>query len=81
VQLYNIPQAEVINLGLELYNFIFNNENKLLYNEGQDIVLFDISQNTGKVIGKGKIIGVSPEREKVYYLNNYSNVYGFNYLE
>ena len=81
MQLYNIPQAEVINLGLELYNFIFNNENKLLYNEGQDIVLFDISQNTGKVIGKGKIIGVSPEREKVYYLNNYSNVYGFNYLE
>ncbi|KUO53557.1 MAG: hypothetical protein APF76_12170 [Desulfitibacter sp. BRH_c19] len=66
---------------MEINNFIFINQNELLYYKGEDIVLFNIPQNTNDVIGEGRIIGVSPEKEKVYYLNNYNNVYGFYYME
>ncbi len=77
--LYDITEGEGYSIGTNISNFIFISKNELLYNDGQSIVLFSIPQNTKEIIGKGRIIGVSPKRDKLYYLNNYNNVYNFYY--
>lgn len=71
---YNISDNQEIELGSDIGNFTPVSKNKFLYNQEQDIVLFDISQNKKETIGKGKIVGVSPDKETIYYTNVFNSI-------
>lgn len=60
--------------GCMLSNFFFIDENKLVCNAEDEIILFDIKSNTKEVLGKGNIIGLSKDKDKVYYITDYQNL-------
>lgn len=79
--LYNMNTYEEIDLGSEISNLFMIDENKYLYNQSQDIVVFDISQNKKETLGRGEITGVSPDKKRVYYVNNCIDSYYLFYPE
>ncbi len=77
--LYNLSKNKEIDPGSDMSNLISVSKNKFLYNQEQDIILFDISQNKKEIIGKGKIVGISSDKGTVYYTNVFNNIEGFYY--
>ena len=56
-------------------NFFFSNENTLIYNEKEKIFAYYINQGKSEVIGNGRIIGLSEDGGKVYYMTNHRDLY------
>ncbi|MEW6624095.1 MAG: hypothetical protein AB1420_13360 [Bacillota bacterium] len=68
--LFDEIKKKEITLGTDLDNIYFINKNKLIYNEGDKIILFDTALSTKEMVGNGHIIGISPDGSKVYYVND-----------
>lgn len=64
--------------GITIYNAYFMDENSLVYNKGEDIMLYNISSRLQVLLGRGHIFGISQDRTKVYYMTNYQILYYFD---
>ncbi|NLI91241.1 MAG: hypothetical protein GX434_03290 [Peptococcaceae bacterium] len=64
--------------GDEISNCNFISKEKLVFNIGEDIYLYDIEKDQKeKMEQQGFILGLTPDKDAVYYLTNYNNIYWY----
>lgn len=52
-------------------NFKILDKNRIAFNRGKGVVVYDLRNKTEKYLGEGYIFGISPDGNKVYYMTNY----------
>lgn len=56
-------------------NFIFADENTLIYNERDALMVYYIDKGRSEMLGNGHIIGLTEDGSQVYYMTNYRDLY------
>ncbi|MDF2592668.1 MAG: hypothetical protein K0S75_2134, partial [Clostridia bacterium] len=56
-------------------NFIFADENTLVYNEGETLLVYYIDKGRSEMLGTGHIIGLTEDGSQVYYMTNHKDLY------
>lgn len=52
-------------------NHYFIDENRVVFNRGDQIILYDLERRSETILGQGTIFGTSSDRKRVYYLTNF----------
>lgn len=60
-----------------LSNFLFTDNDHLVFNRNDDIVLYTISGKSEEVLGKGTIVGSTQDKSRIYYMTNYMGLYTY----
>jgi hypothetical protein len=56
-------------------NFIFADENTLVYNEGDTILVYYLDKGRSEMLGNGHIVGLNEDGSQLYYMTNYRDIY------
>lgn len=65
-------------------NFLFIDNNRIVFNRSDsqlkydNMFMYDIKRGVEESLGKGEIIGSSPNRDRIYYMTNYNYLYTFD---
>lgn len=52
-------------------NHFFIDESRVVFNRGDQIILYDLDKRSETILGKGYIFGTSADRKRVYYVTNF----------
>lgn len=52
-------------------NHFFVDESRVVFNRGDQIILYDFDKRGETVLGQGTIFGISADRKRVYYMTNF----------
>jgi hypothetical protein len=55
-------------------NHYFVNESRLVFNRGDQIILYDLDKRSETVLGQGYIFGTSLDRKRVYFVTNFQEL-------
>lgn len=69
---------------IQCRNFLFIDKGRIVFNRGDNLLksdgllMYDINRGVEEALGKGEIIGTSPNRDRIYYMTNYNYLYTFD---